>query len=69
MQLANALLTRRKRAENEAVNCSDARIEYVVHNVHSVDPVFVDARIPEKLHHDEELDELRNLSENDQADI
>lgn len=69
VQLTNALLARRKRAEDETVDRGDARIEYVIHNVHSMDPVFVYTSVPEELHHDEELGELGYLSEDDQADI
>ena len=69
MQFADPLLARRKRAEDEAVDRGDTCIEYVVHNVHSVDPVFVYSSVPEELHHDEELGELGDLSEDDQADI
>ena len=69
MQIANALLARRKRAEDEAVDRGDSRIEYIIHDVHSVDPVFVNTSVPEELHHDEELGELGDLSEDNQADI
>ena len=69
MQFADALLTRCERTENEAVDGCDSRIENVIDNVHSVHPVLVHSMIPEELHHDEELGQLRYLRQDDQADI
>ena len=69
MKLTNALLASRKSSEEEPVDRRDSCIKYVIDNIHSVHPVFVNSSVPEELHHHEKLGELGDLREDDQADI
>eukprot|EP00353_Schmidingerella_taraikaensis_P018147 CAMPEP_0185607490 /NCGR_PEP_ID=MMETSP0436-20130131/5544_1 /TAXON_ID=626734 ORGANISM="Favella taraikaensis, Strain Fe Narragansett Bay" /NCGR_SAMPLE_ID=MMETSP0436 /ASSEMBLY_ACC=CAM_ASM_000390 /LENGTH=106 /DNA_ID=CAMNT_0028239429 /DNA_START=776 /DNA_END=1096 /DNA_ORIENTATION=+ len=57
----DAFLHHRKSGKNEKVDSGDGSVEDVIDDVHLVDPLFVNARIPKKLHHHHELSQLRYL--------
>lgn len=69
MQVPNPLLHSHKDREDEKVDRRNADVKDIVNNIHLVDPVPVDSRIPKELHHYAKLGQLRELTEEDEANI
>ncbi len=55
--------------EDKEIDRRDSCIQNVINNIHLVDPLLVDSRIPKELHHYAELGQLGDLAEQDQADV
>ena len=69
MQLSYLALNCHERGEHKQINRCDSSIQDVIDDIHLVDPLLVDFRIPEELHHDTKLRQLRNLAEQDQTNV
>ena len=69
MELANPLLHCRKRREDKEVDRGDSSVKNIINYIHLVHPLFINARIPEELHHHDELGKLRDLTQKNEADV
>ena len=69
MQVAYSLLDSCERCEHKEVDGRNASVQSIINDVHLVHPVFVHSWIPEELHHDAELGQLRDLTEQNEANV
>ena len=69
MQFTDSSFYGRKRRKDEEIDCCYASVEHVINHVHLMHPFLVHSRIPEELHHYQELCQLRDLTQQYQANI